>query len=89
MQLFFSINSGIKLQLILVQPIVGQLVRNVMDQKCRSAQLNVNSFTSGPEASELSFLKNDYSLTLKVIGYVFNMNKKVVFVTRLFKLKLD
>lgn len=36
-QLFFSINSGIKLQLILVQLIVGQLVRNVMDQKCRSA----------------------------------------------------
>lgn len=45
---FFPINSWIKLQLILAQLIVGQLERNVMDQKLSSAQLNVNSFTAGP-----------------------------------------
>lgn len=46
---FFPINSWIKLQLILAQLIVGQLVRNVMDQKLRSVQLDVNSFIAGPD----------------------------------------
>lgn len=45
---FFPINSWIKLQLILAQLIVGQLVRNVMDQKLGSVQSDVNSFVAGP-----------------------------------------
>lgn len=46
---FFPINSWIKLQLILAQLIVGQLVRNVMDQKPGSVQSDVNSFIAGPD----------------------------------------
>lgn len=46
---FFPINSWIKLQLILAQLIVGQLVRNVMDQKLGSVQSDVNSFVAVPD----------------------------------------